>query len=508
MLMETAQSPTQNSATMTPFLVEQYARAAWEAGVPRDQLENFMRAGIVLQPKQLAMSAAARLCDAEDGPVEIGVGGARGPGKSFWGLTQISADDCQRFPGLKFLYLRKVGKSIRESFEDLRVKVLANIPHDYNKGDGVIRFENDSRIVLGHFQNESDIDAYLGIEYDGALVEETTTLTSAKYRAIGTCVRSSKSFNGWDWRPRIYNTTNPGNIGHAWYKERFIKPFRAELDGSGKQLRTRFVPALVDDNAFVDKDYRNKLEELTGWQRRAWLFGDWDIAAGQFFTTFRVEKHVVKRVVIEDSMRKAWRFWGALDYGFTHFTVFHLFAKDGDGNIFVLDEHAERGWLAQRHVPAIHNLLARNNLKLGDLRVIVTGPDCFAKKNDGATVAETYRQLGIKLRPANVDRINGAAEILTRLGDPDEVDKLHALPERTPDQDRLAIQLTPKMYVCEPCRMLIDQLPSMQHDPHRPEDVLKVDCDEDGIGGDDAYDTCRMGVMVDWKKPKRSLRVI
>jgi hypothetical protein len=26
----------------------------------------------------------------------------------------------------------------------------------------------------------------------------------------------------------------------------------------------------------------------------------------------------------------------------------------------------------------------------------------------------------------------------------------------------------------------------MQHDPHRPEDVLKVDCDEDGVGGDDA----------------------
>ena len=31
----------------------------------------------------------------------------------------------------------------------------------------------------------------------------------------------------------------------------------------------------------------------------------------------------------------------------------------------------------------------------------------------------------------------------------------------------------------------------MQHDPHRPEDVLKVDCDEDGIGGDDAADCLR-----------------
>jgi len=31
----------------------------------------------------------------------------------------------------------------------------------------------------------------------------------------------------------------------------------------------------------------------------------------------------------------------------------------------------------------------------------------------------------------------------------------------------------------------------MQHDPHRPEDVLKVDCDEEGVGGDDAADCLR-----------------
>jgi hypothetical protein len=31
-------------------------------------------------------------------------------------------------------------------------------------------------------------------------------------------------------------------------------------------------------------------------------------------------------------------------------------------------------------------------------------------------------------------------------------------------------------------------LPALQHDPHRPEDVLKVDADEEGNGGDDAGD--------------------
>ena len=36
----------------------------------------------------------------------------------------------------------------------------------------------------------------------------------------------------------------------------------------------------------------------------------------------------------------------------------------------------------------------------------------------------------------------------------------------------------------------------MQHDPRRPEDVLKVDSDSSGDGGDDAYDMLRYGLMV------------
>jgi hypothetical protein len=36
-----------------------------------------------------------------------------------------------------------------------------------------------------------------------------------------------------------------------------------------------------------------------------------------------------------------------------------------------------------------------------------------------------------------------------------------------------------------------ETLPPLQHDPNRPEDVLKVDADEDGNGGDDAVDALR-----------------
>lgn len=74
-------------ATATQSAIERYAVAAREAGCPRDQLENFIRAEIVLQPRQLAASAAARECDTDPGPTAVGYGGARGGGKSYWLLA-------------------------------------------------------------------------------------------------------------------------------------------------------------------------------------------------------------------------------------------------------------------------------------------------------------------------------------------------------------------------------------------------------------------------------------
>lgn len=472
--MATATEPGMKSRTSsrTNPAALRHAYAARQAGVPRDQLENFLRAGIVLQERQLQASAAARACDLTGGPTDLGFGGARGGGKSHWGLCQVAADDCQRFAGLKCLFLRKVGKSGRESFEDLRRRVLLQLRHKYNRNEGLLTFPNDSRIVLGHYQNESDVDAYLGIEYDVILVEEATTLTSRKYRDISTCCRTSKP----GWRPRIYNTTNPGNIGHQWYKALFIEPFRR-----GRESVTRFVPATVRDNAFVNREYRQRLEKLIGWQRRAWLDGDWDISAGQFFTTFRREwEGKPHHVIPAFELPQAWVKWGSFDYGFTHFSTFYLFAMDGDGNLYACGEHGERGWLPQRHAPAIYGMLASFHLEPRDLWKIVAGADVFQKRgtheDSPLTIADAYRDLGLVFEAANDDRIQGAAEILRRLGDAEA-------------------GIPPRFRIFQNCTHLADSLPALEHDPNFPEKVRKVDTDDEGIGGDDWYDGARYGVM-------------
>lgn len=423
-------------------------------------------ADVALQPRQLAATAAVYECDRPDGPTEVGYGGARGGGKSHWALAIVGCDLCQREPGLKWLVLRKVGKAARESFEDLRIRLFRRLPHEYNRQEGVLRFANGSRIHLGHFKDEKDVDAYLGLEYDGVIVEEATTLGHAKVQAIRSCVRTSKP----NWRPRLIHTTNPGGIGHAWFKEQFVTPAR-----EGVSDRTRFVPATARDNAFLNPEYIRTLEGLTGWLRRAWLDGDWDIAAGQFFTTFSRPHHVVEPFPIPES----WRVWLGFDYGWTHYTSCHLFAQSDDGHVYVVAEHGERGWLAERHGAAIHAMLARHGVGVHRLMGVFAGADVFAKKLSGGTVADDYARLGqhrLALRPANMDRINGAAEILRRMGDP-----LNGI--------------APTLSIFSTCRRLAESLPSLEHDPHRAEDVLKVDTDDDGRGGDDFYDSFRYGVM-------------
>jgi phage terminase large subunit len=432
-------------------------------GCPEDLVRNLMRMGVVLQPKQLSASALARSCDLDLGPVELAYGGARGGGKSFWLLAQL-ADDCLRYPGLKCLLLRKVGTSGKEGFEDLLPRVLGGIRYRYVPSDNVLIFPNGSRIKLGHFKDEKDVDKYLGLEYDVIGVEEATTLSASKYKAIRTCNRTSKP----GWRPRIYSTTNPGGVGHDWYRKRFINPWRDHAETT-----TRFIPATIDDNVVVNVGYRGVLDSLTGWQLRAWRYGDWDIASGQYFTTFNREFHVCPAI---GAVPQHWTSWLAMDYGFRHYTVALLMTRSSEGVVYIVDEHAERRWLPAQHTAAIDAMLGRHGLRRQMLEACVIGGDMRTTESDGRTRMDRYADLGWHFEVANMSRIDGAFEIMHRLGDP-------------------AAGRVGTMLIAASCAGLIDRIPAMVHSDIRPEDVKKVDCDEEGLGGDDHVDSLRYGLM-------------
>lgn len=446
-----------------------------ELGMSDEHAWQFERCGVVLQPKQMEFAVWARHCDAPDGPEEIGVGGARGPGKSFALFAQAALDDCQRFPGLKVLYLRHTARSATEQLEDIAGVVLRHVPGARAKR-GRIDFDNGSRIIIGGFSNDREALKYLGIEYDVIIIEEATQLAAKTHESIRTSNRSSKAFGGTVWRPRRYYSTNPLGIGHAFFKKRFVDNERKRERGDAHDPRQKFIFGTVDDNVFVNPEYIGVLDELTGAEYRAYRLGDWDVSAGAYFEEWNEAIHVIAPIADLSYMREI---WASMDFGYNHWNIILLHAIDDDGVIYTVDELAHRRKLPEEIAPDILAWLAQYELTRDDLAYFLVGSDAFAQTGRSRiTVAQQYDALGIYMsRAENApgSRVAGALHIAKFLG----------------SRDR---GIAPRWYVTSRCRHLIDCLPYLERDPHNAEDVRKVDADEQGAGGDDPYDALRYGL--------------
>lgn len=450
-------------------LIERFGLMGIEAKCPQQQIENFLKAGVILQQKQLEIAAKCRECDAPDGPKAILAGGGRGSAKSHGILAQIFCDDCQRVAGLKVLCLRKVGRANKEQIQDFRKKLLMNLPHNYREQAQEIIFTNGSIVILGNFKDEKDIDKYLGLEYDLIYIMESNQLTQTKKINILSCLRTNKTH----WRPRCYQDTNPGGIDHVQNKFIFVEPWKA-----GKETETRYIHSTVDDNKFIDSGYKEYLEKLVGWQREAWLNGSWEFMAGAFFSNFHQDIHVYPNAVTTLNERAVIRWFGGLDYGYSHPNAFVLCCEDEGGNIFCVGEYTASNTLIEEHAANIRDLLALHNLEVEDLEFIAAGRDCFKVDKDGSTVATEYQERGIQLTAVHIDRINAWSQVAEVFGD-------------------IQHQIKPRCFIHKNCAELILQIQSAQCDPKKPNDILKMNANpEDGSGGDDVLEGFRNSIVM------------
>lgn len=433
--------------------------------------------GVILQPKQIEFAVLARAARELDGPNEIGFGGARGPGKSFAVFAVLSLDDCMNFPGLKALYLRKTGRKAKEQLEDVARTVLRHVPDADVKRERV-DFANGSHIVIGGFNDDRQAQAYQGIEHDVLAIEEATQLTKRTHEALHLSRRSSKVFGGKPWRPHDYYTTNPLGIGHAYFKKRFVDNERRRERGEAYDSRRRFLFGTVEDNLAVNVEYVGVLDELVGVEYRAYRLGDWEVSAGAYFEEWNERIHVIAPIDDVSWMREL---WCSMDFGFNHWNVVYLHGKDGDGITYTLDELCHRKRTPEEIGPDIMVWLAQYGLSRDDLDYFLVGSDAFAETGRAkTTVAQQYSAQGIYMSRAETSpgsRVAGALHMAKLLG----------------SRER---RIDPKWYVTSRCKRLRECLPYLERDPHNAEDVLKVNADEHGGGGDDPYDGARYGI---WK---------
>lgn len=440
---------------------EPMANAAVIAGCPSDQTENLIRGGYVAQDGMLPFHAAAREADTHNGPEWIALGGKRGPGKSHTIMAQVGLDDCQRIARLKFLFLRKIQKSASESLEDLIFRIFRYTPHEFISGR--LQFPNGSRVLIGGYKDEKDIDKYLGIEYDGIVIEEAAQISEGKKDSIRGSLRTSKT----DWRPRIYLSTNASGIGLNWFKKMFVLPWRER-----REQETRFFDVSGIDNPFINPEYNAWLETLKGPLGKAWRDGDWDAFAGMSFPMWDYERHVIEPFDIPDT----WIRWRAIDWGSAAPFCCLWFTRDPDTRrIYVYREAYQAGLTTAKQIGLINDMTPPSE----KIAFTFADPAMWAKQNRNDEVystAQEYKDGGIELTRADNDRINGKRKMDNALS--------------------IALDGEPGMQYFNHCVHIIDQLSSLARDEKNPEDV-------DTTQEDHAYDTNRYGLTNEKKMEKK-----
>lgn len=371
-------------------------------------------------------------------------------------FAQVGIDDCQRVDHLKGLFLRQTGKAAQESFEDLISKVLyKKVSYEYNRSRNTLNFPNKSKILLGGFENERDVDKYIGIEYDFIAVEELNQLTKDKIDKLLGSMRTSKL----NWRPRMYASFNPGGLGHSFVKNLFVIPFR-----NGVEDKTRFIPSGYKDNPYLNEEYIDYLKGLEGSLGKMWREGDWDVFAGQYFSEFNRDVHVVLPFTIPEG----WRKFRAYDHGRTNPACCLWFALDYDGNVWIYREFYQTG-LDIDDIASDIKELSKGEKYLYS----VADPSIFSKTGmidrlGGQTIAESFSKRDVFFQAGSNRRVDGWQIF-------------HQYLAHSKDKK-------PKLRVFNTCKNFIKEVAEAICDDRRPEDL-------DTDSSDHSLDACRYSLM-------------
>jgi hypothetical protein len=212
---------------------------------------------------------------------EVFVGGERGGGKSEVGRAWLLEPEYINNPMYRALILRKNSVDLADWI--FRFKAFTKGHIDIGGNPTTIKFPGGGLGTIGHLANKDSWTHYVGHEYQKVLLEEINTIPEEQryLMVLGSC-RSSVA----ELKPQCMSSGNPGNVGHAWVKKRFVDVARekAYIDPQSGLSRI-FIPLKLRENIKLPKEYEQTLRLLPIAIQKAWIDGDWDALAGQMFCT-------------------------------------------------------------------------------------------------------------------------------------------------------------------------------------------------------------------------------
>lgn len=278
---------------------------------------------------------------------EVLYGGALGGGKSY--LARVaSIIYSAEIPGLITYLFRRTFKEVLANhihtpggYLEMLSELIDAGDIVYSKSDYSFTFWNGSRIQLAHAQHESDVYAHQGAQIGFLILDEATHFTPLMVRFLRSRVRLGSLNTPPKWRglfPRILYTSNPGSIGHHYFKSNFVDfganhVFKAPEEEGG--MLREFVPAKLTDNVILlhnDPDYQQRVKGMGDSNTvNAMINGDWDsLSSGGFSDLWRSKYHVVQPFRIPNT----WKIDRGYDYG-SSAPAAALWFAEADGEEFV-----------------------------------------------------------------------------------------------------------------------------------------------------------------------------
>ena len=373
---------------------------------------------------------------------EVLFGGAAGGGKSH-GQIVDALIYALRYSHSRQLLLRRTYPELEMSLVRTALALYPRELYSYAASRRMGRFANGSTLDFGYCDSERDVYRYQSAEYDVIRFDELTHFTFGMYRYLLSRLRGTRGYP-----KQVKSTTNPGGLGHAWVKDRFIDlgpPDTVYRTPGGSRV---YLPSRVQDNGFLmrsDPDYVTRLQNLSERDRRALLEGDWDIFDGQYFSEFSRAVHIVEPFPIPGH----WRRYRTLDYGLDMLACYWI-AVDGQGYAYVYRELYQSGLIVSAAAEAI---LARTDERI---HATFAPPDLWNRNRDtGRSTAEIFHKSGLPLTRADNDRVQGWYDL-----------KEWLRPLRD-EQGRAAAGLR----IFPGCVNLIRTLPALQVDGQNPNDT-------------------------------------
>lgn len=368
---------------------------------------------------------------------EVLFGGAAGGGKSY-GQVVDALLYALKYPGSKQIIFRRTFSELNKSIIRTVLAIYPKAIFKYNSSNHTGKFKNGSILDFGYCDNSKDVYKYQSAEFDVIRFDELTHFEEEMYVYLISRLRGANPF------PKsVKSSTNPGGVGHTWVKERFIDigaPDEVHEFPAGSRI---FIPSKVQDNCFLmekDKNYVKRLENLDEKNKKALLYGDWDIFDGQYFEEFNRNVHVCKPFKIPDD----WRRYRAIDYGLDMLACVWI-AINSVGECYVYREYAEPNKVISVGASEINELTDEN------ISITYAPPDLWGRSQEsGKSRSELFQKAGLVLHKSKNDRVTGWLCIKEML--------------KKNDNGETSLQ------IFSTCTRLIKHLTSIQHDEKNPDD--------------------------------------